>query len=148
MELQSLAHSLKVSDLEIEPMFLNGYDSAATVYEAFHKDQFFIEGARHFESAVLYTNPFNVLNEISQVISEIEQRATQCGAESILPFEVTFGFCLAMVLLSAVPNFEELAAFVADLAPKEGLCSYFEFASVTTNAARKYVTALQSRICR
>jgi hypothetical protein len=134
---------LTVADLEVEPKFVNACDRGATVWEALGNDQSCRETGQHFVAAVMHTNPLDALYELSLVIRGIETRASQCGAESMIPFEVTFGLYLAVMTISDVPNFEELAAFVADFAPVEGLCSAFEFAAVTTEAARKYCSSLR-----
>jgi hypothetical protein len=145
MGLQVLSHSLMVPELEIGPEFLTEYDQSANVHEAFHGKEFFVECGRHLEAAVLYSNPFDAIYEISEMISCIERYAGRLYRGGILPFEVTFGFFIGIVLVSALPSFEELADFIADCSPMDGLCPSFEFATATMAGARRYCCTLRDR---
>jgi hypothetical protein len=144
--LQAVSHQICVGELDIEPKYLNGMDLSATVYDAFGRDPFFLNCAKHLEVAVMYTNPFDALYQITEMIGCIERFATEQRNGGLLPFEVTFGFYIGAMLVSAVPSFEELAAFIADCAPASGLCPAFEFASATTAAAGRYCNTLRRRI--
>jgi hypothetical protein len=144
--LQKLAHVVKLGDLDVEPKFLNGLDMKVTVYTALHDNPLFVECGRFFEAAVFHTNPFDVLHEITQVISRIERHATELRNGGLMPFEVTFGLYVGALLVSGVPNFEELAAFIGDYAPTDGMCPPFEFAAATTAAACRYCQGLRERL--
>jgi hypothetical protein len=141
--LQNLARLIHVADLEIDPKFLPECDTSATVYDAFSGSPFFSESGQFLEHAILHTNPFDALYEISEMIACIEKHAGGLHLGGLLPFEVTFGFYIAIILLSGLPSFEELAEFIAECAPVEGLCPVFEFASATTAAARRYCRTLR-----
>jgi hypothetical protein len=144
--LQAVSRSLLVSDLDIEPDFLNGQDLSVTVSEGLQTDPFFVQCAGTLEAAVMHTNPFDALNEITQMVGAIELHATERHTGGLLPFEVTFGFFIGAMLVSAVPSFEEFAAFVSDFAPASGLCPAFEFAAATTDAAGRYCATLRQRL--
>jgi hypothetical protein len=146
--LQALNRSLLVTDLDIDPKFLNGHNQSATVYDAFGGDPVFVQCAGQFEAAAMHTNPFDALNEIARLIGCIEQHATERHTGGLLSFEVTFGFFIGAMLISAVPSFEEVAAFIADFAPSSGLCPAFEFAAATTAADGRYCATLRERLSR
>jgi hypothetical protein len=60
----------------------------------------------------MHTNRFDALYEIAEMIGCIERYATEQRNGGLLPFEVTFGFYYGAILVSMVPSFEELAAFI------------------------------------
>jgi hypothetical protein len=145
-DLKRVALAIRVGELEVPEEYLPEFDMTHTVHDAFRNDPFSRQCARFVENAALHTNPLDMLHEMAQMMGCIERRASLYHQKSMLPFEVTFGLSLGGLLVSDVPNFQEIAAFIADCTPAGGLCSAFEFSAATTAAAREYCASVSARL--
>jgi hypothetical protein len=99
------------------------------------------------EAALLHTNPFDMLGEICHIMDDVvNEAAAVCGPDSgILPFEVTFGYLVGVVLTCAFPCFEEVADFIDDFAPTTGLSAPFEFNMTAIQAVGRHCRDLIQR---
>jgi hypothetical protein len=143
--LTTIAELFPVESLEVSPEFLPDHPDGSTVFEVFKDLELFQRAASHLAFTCFFTNPIDALFEIHEVIHILEQFTASITPETgtkILPFETVFGLFIAAILMSDIPNFEELAAFVGDFAPEGCLCQDFLFAFSTSQAAAKYCRTL------
>jgi hypothetical protein len=146
--LQSVATRMTAAELEIDERYARNSQPGATIASAFGSSPEFREAASHLEAALFFPNPFDALAEISLAIEVIERIATPKGNgahRGLLPMEVTFGFLLVTILISAVPNFEELAEFIEDFTPKRGLFPMLEYVGASIKAANQYCRTLRAK---
>ncbi|OHT17420.1 hypothetical protein TRFO_12376 [Tritrichomonas foetus] len=110
-------------------------------------NQFYQRGAMHLEFAAMLLNPIDAIYEIHEMMICNHRGVSICSKEKnlpVFPFETTFGLYIASALLSNLPNFEQLAKFVIDFAPTNGLCPEFEFVMTTTHAAYNFFSTLKN----
>jgi hypothetical protein len=143
--LSRIAKAFPVESLEVSPEFLPPHTEGLSVFETFKDLELFHRAASHLAFSCLFTNPIDALFEIHEAIHILEQftasRAPGTG-RNFLAFETMFGLFIAAILLSDIPNFAELASFLADFAPEGCLCQDFLFAFSTSQAAAKYCKTL------
>lgn len=141
--LQNIGKQIPVESLEVPEEILPKHEAGENVYDVFRRDGVYRRAGRHFEYAILATNPIDAIFEIHEILMYIQNIVSARAIGGMMPFETTFGLFIGAMLASDVPNFEELAEFVCDFAPANGLCPEFEFTCTTTQAALNYCKTLR-----
>jgi hypothetical protein len=145
--LAGFASQITVKELAIPQEYLPPHQPEATVADVFCSLSCCPQSARHLEAALLHTNPFDVLSEISHIMDDVVNEAASVGGASggILPFEVTFGYLIGAFMTCGFPCFEEVAEFIDDFAPTAGLSAHFEFNMTAIQAVESYFRDLKQR---
>jgi hypothetical protein len=145
--LGGLASQMEVNELAIPEEYLPPHEPDATVADVFCPLSCSRQSARHLEAAILHTNPFDMLCEISHLMEDVVNEAAAVNGRNMgmLPFEVTFGYLVGVVLTCAFPCFDEVAVFIDDFTPTTGLSAPFEFNMTTIQAVGTYCRNLRQR---
>ena len=141
--LQLIGKKIRVESLEVPEEILPEHEEGECVYDVFRRDTVYRRAGKHFEYAILATNPIDAIFEIHEILMYIQNVVSTRASGGMMPFETTFGLYIGAMLASDLPNFEELAEFVCDFAPSSGLCPEFEFTCTTTQAALNYCKTLR-----
>lgn len=142
---KTIASKVPCSYFAISDDTLPPHNPDDKMIDVFSQNKFYMTGALHLQFAAMLLNPIDAIYEIHEMMI-----CNHRGAEiivndpnvSVFPFETTFGLFIASVLSSDLPNFEQVAEFVSDFAPPNGLCPEFEFVATTTRAAYTFCLSL------
>ena len=142
---KTVASKIPCSHLAISDEFLPPHKPEDKMIDVFSKNDFYLMGSLHLQFAALLLNPIDAIYEIHEMMA-----CNRRGAEiivndpnvTVFPFETTFGLFIASILTTDLPNFDQVAQFIADFAPQGGMCPEFEYVSTTTRAAHEFCRCL------
>lgn len=141
VNLQTIAKNIPVSDFAIPDEFLPPHQKDDKMIDVFSKNKFFLNGTLHLQFAAMVLNPIDAIFEVHEMMT-CNRRGVEIIVNnkevSIYPFETTFGLYLASVMASDLTNFDQVAKFIEDFAPLNGMCPEFDYTATTTKAAREF----------
>ncbi|KAH0787991.1 hypothetical protein GPJ56_008092 [Histomonas meleagridis] len=144
--IRTISHKITCNFLELPEEIIPEDKKNLLVTDVFKSNEFFKRGGMHLVFSTFYTNPIDALNEINEMIHYNEKGVLKAFKKkpSLFSFEVNFGTFLGTTIASDLPNFEDLASFIANFTPKDVLCPEFQFAVVITTAALTFCSTIKS----
>lgn len=137
--------NVTIEELELQLDFCPTIDDLKLIpREVFRNDPHFSGAVVVMETIPYKTNPLDILDTVNNAILIIEESCTFYSKEPIqcLPFDVTFGLFLAILLSSDIPEFNSVVQFVDDCTPSSGLCSPLSYAKSNLIAAKCHLTEM------
>ncbi|OHT11594.1 hypothetical protein TRFO_18843 [Tritrichomonas foetus] len=148
--LETVRQKLTIQDLSPPKDLLpENIQSSDLVFNVFKEIDCFVEIGKMINFMNFYSNPFDMLNEITNSLHLIEcyvSNKIPNEGGSVLPFETVFSLFFGSLLTSDLIEIKSLVQFLEDFTPKSRISPSFEYSRMTFTALYKQINTFAKNL--